>query len=477
MQFHLTKDSGSSEITVRIFSNIEQIIEAENLRPNEVNFINKLIEKDKKLILLHRMPGLLAFCLIKDNSNNTLEQLRKAGASLFNQVSDLLPADSKIINLTELPDVSLAFLEGFSLKNYSFNKYKSADKVLNLQQNHWKICDKNTNEDELNELSNLIETVLEARNLVNEPANFLTAVTLANRTKELGEMYGFTTEILEKKQIESLRMGGLLSVNLGSEIPPTFTIATYKPENAINNKPFILVGKGVVYDTGGLSLKPTPDSMDIMKCDMGGAATVIATISAVAANKLPIYTIALIPATDNRLNAKAYSPGDIITMFNGKTVEVKNTDAEGRLILADALTYAQRFEPSLVIDVATLTGASVRAIGGYASAFFSTAEEEKNKQMQLASERTFERIMQFPLWNDYFEELKSDVADISNLGKVNAGHISAAKFLEYFTNYPWMHIDIAGPAFIPAENGYLTKGGTGVGVRLLYNFLKAQTKQ
>jgi leucyl aminopeptidase len=472
MQFTLTTDSNSLDVTVRIFDDIKKLVEVERLRPNEESYFEKMLEKGSNLILLHRMPGFMAFCKAGDGSPENLEEIRKAGASFYKQIKDLLPTNLKLINLTDNADNALAFLEGFSLKNYSFDKHKTNQNSLAHLQAEWMVVDEKLNQQNLDELSHLVSAVFEARNLVNEPQNFLTATALANRVVELGKEFNFSVEVLEKKQIESLKMGGLLSVNKGSVEPPTFTIAEYKPDNAINTKPMIFVGKGVVYDTGGLSLKPTPDSMDVMKCDMGGAASVIGAITAIAANKLPVHIITLIPATDNRPSLNAYAPGDVITMFNGTTVEVKNTDAEGRLILADALTYAERYNPELVIDFATLTGASIRAIGGYATAFFSTAGISYNHKVHEAASETFERVMEFPLWKDYFEELKSDVADLSNLGASNAGHISAAKFLEYFTKYPWMHFDIAGPAFLKNEKDYNPKGATGVGVRLMYNFIK-----
>jgi leucyl aminopeptidase len=246
----------------------------------------------------------------------------------------------------------------------------------------------------------------------------------------------------------------------------------YKPKNAKNKRPIVLVGKGVVFDTGGLSLKPTPGSMDEMKCDMAGGAAVIGAISAIAANQLPVHVIALVPATDNRPGMNAICPQDILTMYDGTTVEVLNTDAEGRLILADALGYAKKYDPLLVIDLATLTGAAMRAVGSYASAIMGTADQDIMNQLSKSGFQTWERTVQFPLWKEYGNEMKSDIADLKNLGGANAGHISAGKFLEHFTTYPWIHIDIAGPAYSNAAQSYRTKGGSGVGVRMLYNFIK-----
>ena len=246
----------------------------------------------------------------------------------------------------------------------------------------------------------------------------------------------------------------------------------WKPENAVNGKPIVLVGKGVVYDTGGLSLKPTKGSMDSMKADMGGAAAVIGTIAAVAKNKLPLHVVALVPATENRPDGLAYAPGDVIKMMSGLTVEVLNTDAEGRMILADALHYAKRYEPELVVDAATLTGAAAIAIGRQGVVAMGNAEQNEIEELKVSGDTVFERIAQFPFWDDYSELLKSDIADCKNIGGREAGAITAGKFLEEFTDYPYIHLDIAGPAFIDSPSYYRGKGGTGVGVRLLYNFIK-----
>ena len=223
-------------------------------------------------------------------------------------------------------------------------------------------------------MENLLESVSFARNLVNEPASFLTALQMSKEFDKQAKDANVKIEVFNKQKIESLKMGGLLAVNKGSVDPPTFTIMEWAPSNSINNKPIVLVGKGVVYDSGGLSLKPTANSMDIMKCDMSGAATMAATILAIAKSKIPIHLITLIPATDNRIGVNAYAPGDVIQMFDETTVEVMNTDAEGRLIMADALSYAKKYNPALVIDAATLTGAALRAIGDHAAVIMGTAD-------------------------------------------------------------------------------------------------------
>ena len=267
-------------------------------------------------------------------------------------------------------------------------------------------------------------------------------------------------------------MGGLLAVNRGSQLPPTFTIMEWKPEGHKNTKPVVLVGKGVVYDTGGLSLKPTPNSMDFMKSDMGGAAAVIGAIYAAAKAKLPLHIVGLIPATDNRPGEDAYVPGDVVKMHSGLNVEVLNTDAEGRMILADALSYAKKYDPELVIDLATLTGAAARAVGPQGVVYMGTADEDTKFKIEGSSYHVHERLIELPLWEEYDEMIKSDIADINNVGGPAAGAITAGMFLKHFVSYPWLHIDIASMAWMDRNDGYRLKNGTGVGVRLLFDFLK-----
>jgi leucyl aminopeptidase len=261
---------------------------------------------------------------------------------------------------------------------------------------------------------------------------------------------------------------------MGSVIPPTFSIMEYKPQNAKNAKPYVLVGKGLVYDTGGLSLKPTANSMDSMKSDMAGSAAVIGAMYAIAKNNLPIYVVGLIPSTDNRPGENAYTPGDIIKLHNGKTVEVLNTDAEGRLILGDALSYASKYEPELCLDLATLTGAQVVAIGSLGAAIMGNAPDNEKAELVKAGNEVYERVAEMPFWEEYGEKVKSEIADLKNVGGPEGGCITAGKFLEAFVSYPWIHIDIAGPSFYNAKSNYIPKGGTGFGVKLLYQFLKSK---
>jgi leucyl aminopeptidase len=312
--------------------------------------------------------------------------------------------------------------------------------------------------------------VYNCRNLVNEPVINLSATQLAEHFEDFFEGTGVKVDIFNKKKIEALKMGGLLAVNSGSSEPPTFSILEWKPANAKNQKPVVLVGKGVTFDTGGMNIK-TGSFMDHMKTDMSGAATVASVVYAIAKSQLPVYVMAFIPATDNRINSNAIVSGDVLVMHSGKTVEVLNTDAEGRLILADALSYAQAYDPLLAITVATLTGSAARAIGKYGIVAMQNNAIGQMQHLKESGDAVHERIAEFPFWDDYAELIKSDVADLKNIGPMEGGAITAGKFLQAFTSYPFIHLDIAGCAYAEKRDSYRNQGATGMSVRLLIQFL------
>ncbi len=332
-----------------------------------------------------------------------------------------------------------------ALSNYTFTKHKTDPKAHKLKSIY---LEKTIDTKDIEELQNIVDAVYFTRDLINEPFSHLTAKDLAEAAVKSGKTNGFKTTVFNKKKIESLKMGGLLAVNKGSIDEPTFTIMEWKPKNATNKKPIVLVGKGIVYDTGGLSLKPTANSMDMMKVDMGGAGTVIGAMQAISAKKLDRHIIALLPATDNRTSGNAYAPGDVINMHDGTTVEVLNTDAEGRLVLADALSFAKKYNPKLVIDLATLTGSAAAAIGHYGIVSMHEGAEKEHENLKVIGEKTHERLAEMPFWSDYDELIKSDVADIKNLGGPAGGAITAGKFLAHFADYPWIHLAIAGSTFV-----------------------------
>jgi len=444
-------------------------IELNNL---ETNYLKSQIE-ERELVVINRYTELIlvAFSDNTKGNGNFLEQCRRRG----NEISAILRKD-KIDGIDLVvsggnTDGIIALAEGLSLGSYQFLKYRSAGSKIPWSLKQISFIGSEVSQNEIDQLSVLIEAVFIARDLVNEPASHLNSLKLAETFQEMGKISGFESEVFDKEKIKALNMGGLLAVNLGSIDPPTFSILKWEPANAKNSKPVILVGKGVVYDTGGLSLKPTKDSMDFMKSDMAGGATVAAAIFYAAKCKLPLNLIALIPSTDNRPDGNAYAPGDVIVMHSGKTVEVLNTDAEGRLLLADALSYAKRYQPELVIDVATLTGAAAMAIGSQGIVAMGNTGDQIFNTLKQSGENVWERIVEFPLWEEYGESIKSEIADLKNIGSREGGAITAGKFLENFVDYPWIHLDIAGPAFLNSSDHYRTKGGTASGVRLLIDFL------
>ena len=436
--------------------------EISTLLPKHESFAKSFQESEQEDDFIKTENGYTFFIQEQDD----LEKMRLAGYKVRKKL------DNKADKLVIIGDgqATLALAEGFMLANYQFLKYfnDKDDKEYSLQEiglyGDW-------TEKQIEELNNILKAVYWARDMVNEPVCYLTAEKLSAEAQELGKEAGFDVKVLNKEDLEKLGMGGLLAVNKGSIDPPTFTIMEYKPKNAVNDKPIVLVGKGVVFDTGGLSLKPTLGSMDSMKSDMGGAACMIGTLYAAALNKLNVHIIGLIPATDNRPGQKAYTPGDIIKMYDGTTVEVLNTDAEGRMILADAIAYANQYEPELIIDAATLTGAALIVAGNKASCIMGNANQEVMDQLIKSGEKVHERLVQLPFWSDFKDQLKSSVADLKNVGGRNAGTITAGKFLEHFAKYPYVHIDIAGPAFLEEAQNYKGRGGTGVGIRALVDFL------
>ena len=309
-----------------------------------------------------------------------------------------------------------------------------------------------------------------ARDLVNAPPNDLTATALANEAKKAATAAGAQCKILNKKQIEQAGMWLLLAVNRGSKEEPRFIHISYKPKGA--KKRVVFVGKGLTFDSGGLCIKP-PKGMADMKCDMAGAATTIGVVTAAARLKLPVEVHGVIASTDNMSGGDAYRPGDVFPSLDGKTVEIINTDAEGRLILADALAYTRKLSPDFVIDHATLTGACMVALGKWTAGLFAN-DDDLGRRYREAAEQSGESFWHMPLTEDLRETLKSDIADIKHTGDTWGGAITAALFLsEFVGKNKWVHCDIAGPAFLDAPHGLHPKGGTGFGVATGVAFLRA----
>jgi leucyl aminopeptidase len=410
-----------------------------------------------------------------------LEALRIAGADAATLASRVRADHVSLVTSSSEEDELAAMVEGFRLGAYRFSDYRPRDSHVIRELT---VAGEGAvrMETALHEALGRADAVCFARDLVNRSPDAKTAPLLAETAREMAETVGLACEVWDLDRIRQERMGGLLAVNRGSVEPPRFVILEHKPGAASADPPIVLIGKAVVFDTGGLSLKPTKGSMDKMKTDMAGGAAVLGAMRAIAEFDLPLHVIGLIPMTDNRPGGDAYVPGDVVTMRSGLRVEVLNTDAEGRMLLADALDYARELEPRLVVDVATLTGAVVIALGDRVSGMMTPEDEGADDRIRTftdAGRKTGEYVHPLPMHPFYSDSLKTDVADLKNVGGREGGSITAAKFLERFTHnadgkpaYPWVHLDIAGTAFTDSPQPYRPKGGTGFGVRLLLEVLR-----
>lgn len=453
---------------------------ADRLMPlsrKEMELVKAKREKKKDfLMVFDRLPYrlyLLSFDSEKE-APECQEMLRRSASKLLERLQADEAISASLTAAGVLPEEMAAFVEGLTLADYSFDRYRSKDcphlEDLVIDALFLK-------PEELETSMRLWNRIFWCREWVNLPVADLNAADFADELQSIAaDLKDVTCTVMDKRQIESLRMGGLLAVNRGSVDEPRFVVLEYKPQSATNRQPIALVGKGIMYDTGGLNIKPD-DYMQEMKSDMAGAATMASVLFAAADNGLPVHLVALLPLTDNRPGFNAYAADDILTMYDGTTVEVVNTDAEGRLILADAIAYAARnYNPSLIVDAATLTGAAVRAISTFGIAAMQQNAHNPMTLMQLVGKQVYERLVEFPMWKEYDELIKSEVADLRNCGTTpQAGTITAGKFLAHFAkDVPYIHLDIAGVAYFTKPQHYYRVGASGYGIRLLYAFLQMQ---
>jgi leucyl aminopeptidase len=383
------------------------------------------------------------------------------------------------INGINFEAAAQAITEGALLGLYLFRKHitKEEDKIGEVKQ--LSIVSSDKAQPQLEAGSNkgriLAEVTNLARDMVNEPANYMTPIHMAEAAKKLAGSYRLEINVLEREQMAELGMGALLGVAQGSRQPPKFITLYYKGKES-TELDIALAGKGITFDSGGISIKPS-EKLEEMKGDMAGGAAVMAALAGIAQLKPKINVMAIVPATENLPDGNALKPGDVLTAMNGKTIEIISTDAEGRLILADALSYAKKQGAKLMIDIATLTGAIRIALGDICTGAFGNNQELTNKVIAAGAEAG-ELIWQMPMYDEYKEQNKSDIADIKNVGGRLAGAITAAKFLaEFVGDTPWVHLDIAGTSLGEKERGYQVKGATGVPVRTLINLVLSLAKE
>jgi len=415
-------------------------------------------------------------------SEFSLEKLRAAFASVMKYLRNMNVKEAAMsINPNLIPgkkeQVVQAAVEGALLGLYQYTPYKTIGREdLKEMEELNIIADKKDfafMESAVKKTVVITDAVYFARNLISAPSNEMTPSIMAQKAGEIACLKNVSCKVLDKSKMKELGMNALLAVAAGSHQEPKLIILEYAGGKK-NMAPVVLVGKGLTFDSGGISIKPA-EKMDEMKTDMSGGAAVMGVVMAAAGLQLPLNMVALVPATENLPGGSACKPGDIVKSYSGKTIEILNTDAEGRLILADALAFAAEYKPQAVIDVATLTGACVIALGEDVIGMLGTDDQLK-KEINKAARTTGERVWELPLWDNYHEQIKSDIADYKNTGGRPAGTITAAAFLSKFVgDFPWVHLDIAGPAYSVKDKPYIPKGASGVAVRLLVEFLRNRT--
>lgn len=456
---------------------IYQLFNNINHQPNEID--NLLLNDNKKDLWTFNLSNKPYYLIIKklpEKFTNNLIRNILAGIvkdSIFDKITEVgISFDNSISSEIDHKLIVSSSIEGIEAALYKFDLYKSESLLSSVINFTFIIEECSVNDSLILEYINLMNAVNISRDLVNEPANNLTPYEFSDRIESsLKNNDNVIVKTYDIEEIFELDLNAIFEVAKGSSNEPYFIEIEYSPKKFTHH--IGLVGKGVTYDSGGYSIKKT-ESMLYMKIDMAGAATVFGIIKAAAENKLPIKLTGIIPAVENMISGSAYKPGDIIETHAGKTIEVIDTDAEGRIILADALSYISEKNPNFIFDFATLTGASVIALGQIAAAFFTNSTFIREK-LNEAQRITDERIWEFPLWEEYAKLLESDIADIKNIGSKGAGAITAAKFLEYFVKDKgnWCHIDIAGPAAKHEFNNYSSKYDNAFGIRMMYEFLKS----
>jgi len=448
------------------------------LKPSVGNLIGKIRKKEFKGSLNEVLlvpapedikPERILFLGLGKKDAVTAEKLRQAGGKALSYLRDMEMKKTAVSTLVfdQLKQSPVHFVEGALLGLYTYKKYKNENHAKTISSLVLIIRPSRDLSISIRKKEVIVSAVAFAKDLVNAPANDMTPADLADAARSL-KRKNISAKVLEKKDVQKIGMGAFLAVSQGSKEPPKFVVAEYRGSR---KPPVVLVGKSITFDSGGLSLKPS-DGMEKMKYDMAGGAAVLGVIKAAAELKLPVHLICLLPATENLPGGSAVKPGDVVRSISGKTIEIANTDAEGRLAVADAIEYAKRFKPGAIIDIATLTGACAIAFGGEVAAMMGN-DRKLLDAFHEAGEETYERVWELPLFEEYKDYLKSDIADIRNIGNRIGSLMASAYFLyEFAGQCPWVHIDIAGTAWVEKDRPYVPKGASGIGVRLILNLIE-----
>jgi leucyl aminopeptidase len=494
MYFNLSIEAGTDQIKLKNESGLVKFfIEGENLEklvddffasfsfPQNVLQRKTFLDKKSDDLTYYSSfgePSVIFLKKAKIDKDFSSDYFRNSFAGLIpslkskkvNVVHVIVPAFTHFPGHFESDEYMIqTIIEGIYLGNYSFDKYKSEKNSKENLKVILHFSDKNLVQKIIDSTSKIMSSVFFTRDLVNEPANNLTPQEFAKRTRSELTKLGVKVSVMNKKELQRRKMNAILAVGGASVHEPLMMVLEYKPKTS--KKKIALVGKGVTYDSGGLSIKPTSSMLE-MKADMAGGAAVVGIFKAAALLKLPVELLGVVPCVENMLNGSSYKPGDIIVTSSGKSIEVKDTDAEGRIILADALHFTSQQKPDEIIDFATLTGAVVVALGEIIGGMFTKNDDIALRILNSAN-KTFERVWRMPFFEDYKSMIKSDIADVANLGPRWGGAITAGKFLEHFVDekIPWAHLDIAGPAIKHKFNNYTEKYDTGYSVRMMVDYL------
>lgn len=478
-----SRDTRPGLLVLGLFENESRTADSElSKRLKKELAARKITGRPCESVLVCLEPG-RSVCVIGlgKTESHSAEKVRRAAAQAWSQTKSLREASVRIDleslrGRLSLEETASACVEGVRLGSYTFTKYKSkppAPPVVRTVELAAPGRVTETVRRAVREAETVSAAVTFVRDVANEPANVLTPPAFAAAARRTAARSGFSCRVLGPADLRRLGMGGILAVSQGSQYPPQLVILENRVKRPVNSRPVVLVGKGITFDTGGISIKPSSD-MDKMKFDMCGAAAVLGAVRAISELGLPVKVVGLAAVCENMPDAKAQRPGDIIRISNGKTVEVLNTDAEGRLILADALSYAKRYEPLALVDIATLTGACSVTFADRATGLMGT-DADLVGRIREAGEKTGERCWELPLWDEYAELIRATYADIQNISKKYAGTITAGMFLKEFASHAsaWAHLDIAGTAWNDGGPKPLSPiGATGVGVRLFVELVR-----